>query len=176
MTNEIWKDIPDYEGLYQVSNLGRVRSCENKVTYSIRHGERHWKQRIMKISGDRRRGLRVRLWKDKKEKSFLVHRLVGMAFLGKSDLTINHINGNRFDNRLENLEWCSLKENILKGFETGLYPQTKIEVYFKETGETKVFRSLSQASQSCGYNHAYFSNIIKKKNRYENDKYKWRTI
>ena len=49
---EIWKDIPDYEGIYQASNLGRIRTASNKTTHSVRHGIRHWEQRILKFKGE----------------------------------------------------------------------------------------------------------------------------
>ena len=46
---EMWKDIPNYEGIYQASTFGRIRTCEGKTTYTKRHGIRHWKQRILNI-------------------------------------------------------------------------------------------------------------------------------
>lgn len=163
MQEEIWKDIPHYEGIYQASNLGRIRTCEGKTTYTKRHGVRHWKQRILKPKGiTYRTGYRVSLWKNGKSKDFLVARLVAMTFLRESDLTVNHIDGNRFNNNIENLEWVSLRENIQKGFETGLYPQKKVRITIKATGEIKEYRSLSQASQGLGFKVGYISNILKK--------------
>ena len=49
---EIWKDIPNYEGIYQASNLGRIKTAPNKITYTKRHGVRHWKSRILKGRGN----------------------------------------------------------------------------------------------------------------------------
>ena len=79
---EIWKDIKGYSG-YQVSNLGRVRT-HNKTTYTEKHGERHWKNRILKFKPDynsrykekQGTGYRVTLWKNGKGKDYLVARLV----------------------------------------------------------------------------------------------------
>ena len=171
---EKWKDIPDYEGIYQASNLGRIRTCKDKTTYTKRHGVRHWKQRILKPKGQTySTGYRVSLWKDGKCKDWLVARLVAITFYGKSDLTVNHINGNRLDNRLVNLEWCSLKENIQKAFETGLHKtQKSITLFNKQTGEKQTFRSLSQASQFMKKAHGYLSSEIKK-GRTENKDYIW---
>lgn len=174
MIEETWKDIPDFEGIYQASNLGRIRTCEEKTTYTKRHGVRHWKQRILKPKGETySTGYRVTLWKNGVGRDYLVARLVASAFLGKSNLTVNHIDGNRFNNNINNLEWCSLSENIHKGFETGLYKnQIKITVFDKKTGTINKFRSLSQASQFYGFKPQYFSNWVSK-GISENKRFKW---
>ena len=116
---EIWKDIPDYKG-YQVSNLGRVRTY-NKITYTQRHGERHWKDRILKqkitvaTKNKNRKDARVELWNNKEHKTLLVARLVAFTFNNvnlKSKLTVNHKDGNSLNNNLQNLEIITRKENI----------------------------------------------------------------
>ena len=130
---EEWKAIPGYEGLYEASNLGRIRTAEGKVTYNTRFPHRVWKQRIMKFkyamrkSGDHM-DARVCLWKDRKEKTFLVSRLIAMTWCdGYSDgLTVNHKDGDTLNNCPENLEWISLADNIRHGFSKGLYPQSKV--------------------------------------------------
>lgn len=177
MKKEIWKDIPNYGGIYQASTYGRIRTCKGKTTYSKYHGVRHWKQRIIKPKGQTyATGYRVSLWKDGKCKDFLVARLVATTFLGESDLTVNHIDGNRFNNNIENLEWVSLADNIRKGFETGLYKaQMKILVYEKKTGKTNTFRSLAQASRHYGKNDGFFSNCINK-GKLENEELSWTLI
>lgn len=179
MEKEVWKDIPDYEGIYQASNLGRIRTCEGKTTYTKRHGIRHWKSRILKpkVANKKRKDERVSLWKDGKSKDYLVSRLVASAFYGKCDLTINHINGNPLDNRIENLEWCSLKENIQKGFETGLYDKTfrPIKVFDKQTKVMYEFQNTTYATKVLGLNRGYFhchSTI----NKNENKRFKWQLL
>ena len=101
MQNEIWKDIPNYPG-YQASNLGRIRT-HNKITYTKRHGERHWKDKILsfKPSTSSRKnikqgmGYRVDLWKNGKPKTLLVARIIATTFLENlidTKMTVNHKN------------------------------------------------------------------------------------
>lgn len=164
---EEWRDIPDYEGLYEASSLGRIRTHKNKITHTQRHGERHWKSIIMKGRGDNYlTGKRVGLWKDGKVKDWLVARLIAITFIGKPSKeanTVNHINGNRLDNRIENLEWLSLGDNVRHAFNTGLMPYHKIRLY-NEKYDFK-FRSMSMASEAIGRNKGYISNCIKHKTK-----------
>lgn len=101
--NEIWKDIPEYEGLYQVSNMGRVKSLH------------FGKEKIMKQSKDKQGYCHIGLSKDCKSKRFCVHRLVGLVFIPNDNLTekieINHIDENKENNHVSNLEWVTPKEN-----------------------------------------------------------------
>ena len=106
---EIWKDIKDYEGLFQVSNLGRVKSLGNGGTYKT--------SRIRKFYKNKGGYLQVQLCKDGKRKWFRVNRLVASAFLENPDNLpcVNHRNEIKTDNRAENLEWCSYEDNINHG-------------------------------------------------------------
>lgn len=161
---EIWKDIPEYEGIYEASTLGRIRTCEGKVTFSNRHGIRYWKQRVLKPK-TYESGYRVTLWKNKQPKDILVHRLVATTFLENlldSEMTVNHKNGNRFDNRIENLEWLSRADNIRHGFANGLYSTSiKCQLQNQQTKAVLVFDSLSCASRYLGRNNGYMNNCIK---------------
>ena len=164
MKNEIWKDIPNYEGLYEASSYGRIRTKEGKTTFTSKHGVRHWKSRIMKGRGNSpKTGSRVGLWKDGVCKDWLVARLIAITFLGKPTFeanTVNHINGNRLDNRVENLEWLSLADNIRHAFNTGLMPYKKIRLYNSDCDLT--FRSMDVASKFIGRNHGYISLCLKR--------------
>lgn len=169
--NEKWRDIPGYEGLYQASTEGEIRTAHGKTTFTEHHGVRHWKSRILKGRGDYyRTGKRVNLWKDGKPKEFLQARLVAMTWVSgyAEGLTVNHINGNRFDNRVKNLEWLTLHDNILHGFRTGLYNKVMIPVTLKSksTGEIINFKSMSSASEFLGKGKHYISGRLKKQ-RYE---------
>lgn len=160
---EIWKDIPDYEGIYEASTYGRIRTKEGKTTFTKKHGARVWKSRILKGRGNNyQTGKRVALWKNGKMKDMLVARLVAYTFLGipKEKMTVNHKNGNRLDNRIENLEWLTLADNIRHGFENDLYPQYKITLKSKD-GSLHKFRSHSQASYWLGRSVGYIHEIIK---------------
>ena len=105
---EIWKPVVGYEGLYQVSNMGRVKSLERKVPKG--YGERTVKERILKLRIGRDGYLKIGLYGSTgKQKWFQVHRLVGEAFIQNPDEKpqINHINEIKTDNRACNLEWYS---------------------------------------------------------------------
>lgn len=168
---EIWRDVVGYEGLYEVSDKGQVRTHKNKVTSNSRYEVRHWKQKILKEKNPSGRDARVDLWKDGKPKGFLVHRLVATAFLpmipGKD--CINHIDGNPKNNHLENLEWCDYKENNNHAFDTGLMPSHEIVLYDTISKKAYRFRSKAKASEFLGKNHGYVSGLLKKgKTRYSN--------
>lgn len=131
---ELWKDIPGYEGIYQASNMGRIRTVEGKVTYSTRHGERHWHSRVLKPKWEKRgrcraghRDARVNLYKNKENKTLLVARLVAMAWVDgyEEGLTVNHIDCDPSNNFASNLEWVTRRENIQKGFRDGAYDNVK---------------------------------------------------
>jgi hypothetical protein len=113
LPDEIWKDVVGYEGLYQVSNLGRVKSLERKFVTS--DGKKMVKkERVLKPGKDSKGYLHIRFCINDHFPSFKVHRVVAKAFLGtsKSDMQVNHINGIKSDNRVENLEWVTPKENM----------------------------------------------------------------
>lgn len=152
---EIWKDIPNYEGLYQASNLGNIKSliCHNNAKYKIMKGR----------GNNYKTGKRVGLWKDGKPKDWLVARLVAITFLGKPKgniNTVNHINGDRMDNRIENLEWLTRGDNIRHAFNTGLMPTINVRLFNNEHSIN--FTSLRSASISLGRNAGYVSGEIKK--------------
>lgn len=108
MPKRIWKDIPSYEGLYQVSNDGKVRSLDRIDTLG-----RKRKGRILKQAFDKKKYKYVSLCKDNKSKALKVHRLVAMTFIPNPNNypIINHKDENPSNNHVSNLEWCTYKYN-----------------------------------------------------------------
>ena len=147
---EVWKDIPGYDGRYQVSSLGNVRSL-------------HWNnQCIVKNltpAIDKRGYLRFRLSKHNKVKAFLAHRLVAEAFIQNAENKpqVNHINGIKTDNKVDNLEWCTNSENAIHAFSCGLKPTRTVCQYDKQMQFIKEWHSLSDVGRELNINP---SNIV----------------
>ena len=114
MDKEIWKDIEGYEGLYQVSNLGRVRNI-----------------RVLKPAPTKDGYLRVCFSVCGKTKGFLVHRLVAKAFIPNTQNSeVNHIDGNKMNNSVGNLEWSTRSDNILHAYRNGLIKSVKGDAHW----------------------------------------------
>ena len=113
--NEVWRPIKGYEGMYEVSNLGNVRSLDRYVMLG-NHGNQYCllKGKPMKPHPNSRGYVKTELWKNGQGKLHLVHRLVAEAFISNPNNLpcIDHINTIKTDNRVENLRWCTNKENM----------------------------------------------------------------
>lgn len=164
MEEEIWKQIPGYEGVYDASSFGRIRSSPGRVFVDSRGRVIHWKTKILreKRSENQRikRGrddARVGLRKDGICKDFKVARLVAMAFHGipQDGMTVNHINGNWEDNRPENLEWLTMRDNIKHAREHDLIKDKKPIALVDENGNTYVFHCILDASTFLGRQRNY---------------------
>lgn len=119
LENEIWKPVVGYEGLYEVSNMGRVKSL-SRLMPSKGAGLAKLNGRVLKFYITHRNYYAVQLGhKGKKE---LVHRLVAKSFVPNTEgkPQVNHKNGDTLDNRLLNLEWCTQSENQIHAYNTGL--------------------------------------------------------
>lgn len=133
---EIWKDIKGYEGLYQVSNIGNVKSL-NRVLKRIDNKKCSIREKILKPNLEKKGYQSVKLCYLKNSKMFKVHRLVAEAFIPniENKPQINHKNLNKQDNKITNLEWCTAKENIIHAAKRGLLSRKptkkQIEIFTK---------------------------------------------
>ena len=153
---EIWKDIPGYEDLYQVSNMGRVRAFPKmlKAGNNKRFSEMRFITPIVQHSGYAHIGL----WRNQQCKQARLHRLVAEAFCPNDDpqhkTQVNHINENKLDNRAENLEWVTAKQNTNHG--TGIarriYGRERaVECLNKNSNDViRAFKSQAEANAWCG--------------------------
>lgn len=136
---EVWKDIGGYEGLYLVSSKGRVKSLEryrertDRVRMKI-------KDKVLKLRFSDDGYLKVDLTRGGKRKTFLVHRLVAVAFIPNPENKpkVNHIDGKKNNNEASNLEWSTTSENIKHAYATGLINTSKFK------GEGNVNSKLSE--------------------------------
>lgn len=112
---EIWKDVIGYEELYQVSNLGKVRSFPRKGTHTK-------KINLLKPSKNKKGYLQVSLSKNKNRKTISIHRLVAQTFIDNPNNLpqVNHIDGNKLNNCVDNLEWCTNEYNMKESIKLGL--------------------------------------------------------
>lgn len=130
--NEIWIDIEGYEGLYQVSNYGNVRSLNYKRT---------GKSKILKQQKHKSGYLKVNLYINGSMRTYLVHRLVCEAFIDNPENKpeVNHVDGNKGNNAIDNLEWTTRSENQIHAWNNGL----------KENTRSVVKQSLFLAQDAC---------------------------
>lgn len=154
MEKEIWKDIKDYEAMYQISDLGRVKS----LARIIKHQNRHYrKDKILKTSIDNHGYLQVTLCKNGKVKRFHVHRLVAQAFIPNPENKpqVNHIDGDRSNPRKTNLEWVTDRENKLHAYANISRKSTKKRVLQinKDKKIIKEWESIKEAQQYLNLSH-----------------------
>lgn len=162
--NEIWKPVKGFEGLYEVSNKGNVRSLDRHLMWGNQYCL--FKGKPMKPFPNSMGYLRVRLCKNSKVKNYYVHRLVAEAFIpNPNDLPfIDHINTIRDDNRVENLRWCSQKENCNNPLtrEHLTYQKTNKPIYYiDEQGKKIHFKSISEAARKIGCYQSTITRALK---------------
>ena len=173
---EIWKDIPNYYGIYQASNFGRIR---NAKTLSIRKPINYGLYYTIELSNNG------------KKKLFLVHRLVAITFLPNplNKREINHIDGNKHNNKVDNLEWATRKENAMHSARTGLQTKEQFRkaiLSMKKVNERAIvqlkngnviarYSSLRDACRKLGMSCGYLSDFINGKTRCKKAYgYEWR--
>lgn len=160
--SEIWKDIKGYEGLYQVSSLGRVRNIGNN-----KHTP-YYKGKTKTLYNDRGY-LRVHLYKNQKIKTCLVHRLVAEAFLPNPNnyKEVNHKDENPSNNMAKNLEWCDRAYNNNYGTRNKRVSE-KLSIPVKrisKTGDVTIFESMHEAAKVTGFSVAHICRMCDGKKR-----------
>lgn len=144
MIKEIWKDIPNYEGLYQASNLGKIKSL--------------YRNKILSPCKDKDGYLKVLLYKNKKRKNISVHRLIALTFLDNYDNfpVVNHKDENKQNNRVDNLEWCTI-------FYNNRYKRTKkINQYDMNKNFIKQWESARDIQRELNFDHSNITTCCKK--------------
>lgn len=172
---EIWKDIKEYEGLYQISNFGNVRSVDRVVRCNT--GYANIKGKLLKPTLTKKGYYKASLSKNSKEKKFFIHRLVALHFLENpfNKEQINHIDGNKINNRYDNLEFCTNYENYVHAKRTGLIDKNvriqqaikmgeknrkPIAQFTKDGKFVKEYISIIEASRQTGLSHQNISNCL----------------
>jgi len=177
--SEIWKDIKGFEGYYQISNIGNIKSLEKFVNHhNSNTGVCFRKEKILKKFYNKSGYLDVYLYKNNKRYIKKVHRLVGKAFIPnpKFKKTINHIDSNRLNNNINNLEWNTYKENTEHAYNFGNRKDNiPIKIISKSTNQYHTFRSLLKGSNFLSKQNSYLSKKIKK-NKFENDEFYWELL
>jgi hypothetical protein len=174
---EVWKDIKGYKGFYQVSNLGRVRSLKKEFTFK-NGGVRVFNEIILKPDISKLGYESVRLSKKSKVKAYKIHRLVAVHFIEnfENKLEVNHIDGIKSNNTLDNLEWVTSSENKNHAFKIGLRSNFGEKNPLSKLTEEEVFfikylsNELSYSFLSNAFNVHHDTIRAIKKNRI------WKTI
>ena len=189
---EVWKDYKNYEGLYQASNLGRMRSLDRWV--SSKNGSMQFiKGRILKPVTGSNDYLKVNLYKNNKQKTYLVHRIIAEAFIeipeelkqyiGTAYLQVNHKDENKQNNNVSNLEWCNSKyncnfgtrnERVIAKNTNGKLSKPVLQ-YTLDGKFVREWPSAKQAEREGGFNHGHIAACCKgKKNKHHNFIWKYK--
>lgn len=163
---EKWADIEGYEGWFQISNYGRIKSLFRLVKNN--NGYRRKYARIR--SSDRLNGYhRLEIVKDKIKKTFLLSRLVAYHFIKKQEgMTVNHKDGNKNNNHVSNLEWVTIGENLGHALKTGLRKIRKVNQIDKNTGcIMNTFKSTHEVSTYLNISWRYAKRIVQFKRLYK---------
>lgn len=150
MNKEIWKDIPNYEGLYQISNLGNVKSLSR---YKQNHNKKQIvEEKIRKNIISKTGYYTCMLNKNGKNKLFKVHRLVALVFIDNPNNLpiVNHIDGNKLNNNYKNLEWCTYSHNNKEAYRLGLKGNEKDFRGLKKYNE-KLKKEILQYDLNCNF-------------------------
>lgn len=158
---ELWKPIKGYEGFYEVSNTGKVRSLDREI--KVFHGSYVMKGRELKPSFGSSGYLQVGLSKFGKTKIFMIHRIVAKTFVDndntKCKIAVNHIDGDKTNNNSDNLEWVSYSDNQKHAYANGLNSwnpskgmpsKPVVQIYLDKNKAKAFYESLGEAERAVG--------------------------
>lgn len=181
---EIWEDIEGYEGYYQISNLGNVKSLDRMVKNN--HGFCLRKGKLIKSLINKQGYYFVNLKKNSQNEIKLIHRLIAETFINNDNNfpCVNHIDGNKLNNNVNNLEWCTYSHNIKEAFRLGLNKYTykenfkhkskRVNQYDLQGNLLNKWESITEASKKTGINYAYISLACNHKRKCTGN-YVWRS-
>ena len=187
---EIWKDIPEYEGLYQVSNLGNIKSLDIMINCKGAKGiDSHLRKgRILKQNIGTTGYYSVNLSKNGKTRYIRVHTILAKVFIPNPNdyPCINHIDGNKLNNNLDNLEWCTYSHNNSEAYRIGLKTNKYAGKYGKEAQFSKPllqysledefireWENANQVKRELGYCAENIRNVCNGRRKQANG-YKWK--
>lgn len=161
---EVWKDIPEYKGFYQASNLGQIRSVDRRISQLANGGKTRFtytkKGKI--LSQEKQNGgyLVVSICVNNRRKVCTVHRLVASAFIENPNghEEVNHRDGDKTNNRVENLEWLSRSENLKHSYRTLKRKGNRKPIICIET--KRVYSSCKEASDKTGINVSSINHAV----------------
>lgn len=183
--NEIWKDIKGYEGHYQISNLGRVKSLPRK--YKWGNGYKETQEKILSTSKRNNGYLCVSLCIDSKKKTHSLHKLVALTFIPNPNSypCINHKDENKTNNKADNLEWCDSRynnnygEHNLKVSQSNKNHKSKSKTVYQydlEGNLIKIWESTAECGRN-GFNFGAVANCCRGiKKTYKNYKWSYRKL
>lgn len=165
---EIWKDIKDYEGLYQISNFGNIKRLEhivfrkNPKNNKIKTGYKY-KERLLSLKNDKDGYKIIVLCKDNKVKNFRIHRLVAKTFISNPNnfKIVNHIDAIKSNNHFTNLEWCTIKYNTNYG--DSLYKRAVTQgkpIYYQKDDKIICYYSIGYAAKCNNVNTSYIYRLV----------------
>ena len=169
MEQEIWKDVKGYEGLYQASINGKIKS----INHIRKNGTNEYVQKgkILKFNLNSNGYYRVRLSKNGIAKTYRVNRLIALTFIENplNKKTVNHINGNKLDNRVENLEWATEREQAIHRHNILKVPYSDCKKCHEANkkkiirSDGKIYNSLQEAKQDLNNTNAHITEVCQGK-------------
>lgn len=169
---EIWKDVKEFEGIYQISNLGRLKRLETIIDtiYQQKYKRKiHQKERIIKVNKcGRYYKHTLKNKKSNKKRTTSIHRLVAEAFIPNPNNLpqVNHIDGNRYNNNVKNLEWCTASENVRHAQNKLNKIVKNVMQIDKQTNEViKIYKSTVQAMKETKVDRTNISKCCNNKQK-----------